>query len=91
MSGRRDHSRVVVIPAAEGRLRLRRDVVVQQAEEGEMLAISRVPEPVGEVLTLELSQGHETERMVCRVLESRPLVIDGNVLHRLRLEAVEPE
>lgn len=88
MSGRRNHPRVVVVPAAEGRLRLRRDVVVQRVEGVEVLAISREPESVGEILAVEMQQGHKIERLYCRVVESRPLIVDGNVRHRLRLQAV---
>ena len=88
MSGRRSHPRVVVIPAAEGRVRLLRDVVVQQIESTGVVAISREPGTIGEMLVLELPSGHTVERHYVRVVESRPLVVDGTVRHRLQLETV---
>jgi hypothetical protein len=88
MSGRRSHPRVVVSPAAQGSLRFLRDVVVQHAEGGEVVAISREPGTKGEVLAIELSIGQVIERLQCRVVESAPLLVDGNLRHRLRLTTV---
>lgn len=88
MSGRRSHPRVVVIPAAEGRIRLLRDVVVQEIESTGVVAISREPGTIGEMLVLELPTRHNVERLHVRVVESRPLVVDGAVRHRLQLETV---
>jgi hypothetical protein len=88
MSGRRSHPRVVVIPTAEGRIRLLRDVIVQQIDSRGVVAISREPGTLGETLVLELPTGHNVNRLHVRVVESRPQVVDGNVTHRLQLEAV---
>ena len=91
MSGRRSHPRVAVSPAAQGTLRLLRDVVVQHVAEGEIVAISRQPATNGEVLALEISTGlggAAVERLQCRVIESIPLMVDRCLRHRLRLQAI---
>jgi hypothetical protein len=88
MSGRRSHPRLVVIPAAEGHLRLLRDVVVQHIEGGEAIAISRDPGTIGEMLVLELPMDDKVARLHVRVIESRPLIVEGNVRHRLQLEVI---
>lgn len=90
MSGRRSHPRVAVSPATQGSLRLLRDVVVQRVEEREVVAISRDPGTKGEALVLEVSTGLEVERLQCRVIDSAPLIVDGCLRHRLRLQVVSP-
>ncbi len=90
MSGRRSHSRFTIIPASEGVLRILTDVVVQQSDSRELVAISREPGIVGEVLAAQIMSRQGTMHTAVRVAESRPLVSDGTVRHRLRLERVEP-
>jgi len=88
MSGRRSHPRVAVSPAAQGSLRLLRELLVQQVEEGEVVAISRQPGTIGEVLEFELSRGSEMDRLECHVIASAPLIVDGTLKYCLRLKAV---
>jgi hypothetical protein len=85
MSGRRSHPRIAVVPATQGFLRLLHEVVVQQIEAGEVVAISREPGVEGEMLAIEMPTGPEVERLQCRVIDSRPCIVDGHLRHRLRL------
>ena len=85
MSGRRSHVRFDVIPASEGALRLLRDVVVEGMKEDEAVVVSREPGVVGETLTLEIA-GEQASTGHATVVESRPVVVDGAIRHRLRLQ-----
>jgi hypothetical protein len=88
MSGRRSHVRYGVIQPPEGVLRVMQDVLLQTAGQKEMVAISREAGIVGEAVTLGVSAGERTHRVPVRVVDSQPIIVDGSVRHRLRLEAV---
>ena len=49
------------------------------------MAVCHVPGVLGETMTLDLMGGGITLGLKVTVLESRPVVIDGAVRHRLRL------
>lgn len=90
MFGRRSHARLSLTTAWEGVLRVLRDVlVVQRAERGEFVAISREPAVVGEALTLDLTADDTEVSLPVRVQETRPVIVDGAVRHRLVLEPLE--
>lgn len=65
-----------------------RDVVLQGADDQQVIAISREPGLLGEAVVVELLAGDVTERLRARVVESQPVVVSGTVRHRLRLETV---
>jgi len=88
MSGRRSHVRFEVIQSPEGVLRVLRDVLVQSADLREVVAISREPGVLGEAVTVELSAEQPGAGVHARVVESQPVVVNGTVRHRLRLEAI---
>jgi hypothetical protein len=86
LSGRRKSRRFQAPFLREGRLRLFRDVTLESDQRvGELSVICDLPWPADEELTLGLAtrDGHLDLRV--RVLESRPLIVDGVVRHRLRL------
>ena len=86
MFGRRSHARFVVGVSAEAFLQVLRDVIVERADEHEIVAISREPAAIGEQLKLDLAdRQHRSASSVC-VLDSRPIAIDGAVFYRLRLK-----
>jgi hypothetical protein len=85
MSGRRSHVRFEVIPSSEGVLRLLRDVLVVSAEEDEAVVLSRDPGVVGETLMLEIP-GAQASSGQATVVECRPVIVDGTMRHRLRLQ-----
>jgi hypothetical protein len=88
MLGRRSHERFTLTLSVEGMLRILRDVIVQRSTNNEWIAISREPGVTGETLVLDLGSAEVPVRFTVRVLESRPVVVDGRVRHRLRLDQV---
>jgi hypothetical protein len=73
-----------------------RDVVVDRGERHELLAITHSAAVVGEELSLDLMGGGYSVAIKVRVVESRPVIVDGMVRHRVRLALpesvlVEPE
>ena len=89
MSGRRSHPRFAVATPWDGAIRILRDVVVNRTADDELLAISNTAGVVGEMQSLELMGGGYTAMVRVRVLDSRPIIIDGTVRHRIRLGLVD--
>jgi hypothetical protein len=71
-------------------MRVLRDVVVNRTSRDEVMAVSQAPGVVGETLTLDLMGGGVAVALRVRVVESRPVIINGSVRHRLRLGLLEP-
>jgi hypothetical protein len=65
-------------------VRVLRDVVVARMG-GELLAISPAPAIIGEDMSVEVIGGGSDLRLQVRVLDSRPVIVDGAVRHRIRL------
>jgi len=70
---------------AESVLRILRDVIVHQSGDEEWIAIGREPAVVGETLLLDVDDGAFLQRLTMCVIESRPVVLDGDMRHRIRL------
>jgi hypothetical protein len=68
-----------------GVIRTLRDVVVQRTGPYECVAIAHAPGVVGETLRLDLLGGGQVLALDVRVIESRPVIVDGTVRHRVRL------
>ena len=85
MTGRRSHHRFAVANPWEGAMRILRDVVVDRTSRDELMAVCQVAGVLGETMTLDLMGGGLTLALRVTVLESRPIVIEGAVRHRLRL------
>lgn len=88
MTGRRSHHRFAVANPWEGAMRILRDVVVDRTSRDELMAVCQVPGVLGETMTLDLMGGGITLGLRVSVLESRPVVIEGAVRHRLRLRLI---
>ena len=73
----------------EGVLRVLRDVIVHQKDDEEWIAIGREAAVVGETLMLDLDEGGVPHRLVMCVIESRPVILDGDMYHRIRLHSGE--
>ena len=86
MSGRRSHPRFAVFQSPAGILRVLKDVVVQGTANGHVLALSREPGVLGELVSLQFAD----EALNARVIESVPVVIEGSVRHQLRLNRDAP-
>jgi hypothetical protein len=69
-------------------MRVLRDVIVDRSGGGELLAISHAPGILGEEMSLDLLGAGHSLRLTVQVIESRPLVVDGAVRHRVRLALV---
>jgi len=85
MSGRRSHPRYAVASPWDGAVRVLRNVVIDRPERDELLAVSNAAAVVGEAMSLDLMGGGRSLALKVRVLESRPVIIEGSVRHRLRL------
>lgn len=88
MSGRRSHVRFAVIRSPEGVLRVMRDVVVQHTGNGQVIAISREPGVLGESVIIQFPADETSAGLQARIVESQPIVVNGTVRHRLRLEEI---
>lgn len=89
MSGRRSHPRFAVATPWDGAMRVLRDVVVDRVERDELLAISHTPAVMGEIMTLDLAGAAGALELKVRVIESRPVIVEGAVKHRIRLGLVQ--
>jgi len=88
---RRDKRFKLTEPAA-GALRVSPDVVVQQEGADEWIGISRQPAVAGETLVLDVMlfdalEGEVHRRLPVCVVESRPVIVDGDMHHWIRLHA----
>ena len=62
------------------------DVVVQKSGKSGWIAISRQPGVAGETLFLDIEDDGRPQHIAVCVVESRPVILDGDMRHRLRLE-----
>jgi hypothetical protein len=81
MLGRRSHARLSIEPSAEGILSLARDISVRVNLHGQLVAISRDAGALGERVRVVLPD--EGTEVVVEVIESKPIVCDGAIRHRL--------
>jgi len=66
-----------------------RDVVVQLEGDGRLVAFGAAPGIVGEVLKLDVAGGGQSVALSVEVLESAPVIVDGDLRHRVQLSVVE--
>ena len=88
MSGRRSHPRFTISASSEGSLQVLRDVLVEGLDGDKLAVIGRQAGVAGEILALEPAEADGERFDVC-VMESRPIVADGALRHRLKLQLVE--
>lgn len=89
MSGRRSHPRYVVATPWDGAMRVLRDVVIHRTEGNELQAFSNVPAVAGEEMTLDVMGAGETIGLKVKVVDSRPVMVEGAVRHRIRLAVLK--
>ena len=89
MSGRRSHPRFAVATPWNGAIRILRDVVVNRTGDDELLAVSNAAAVVGEIQSLELMGAGQSVIVKVCVRDSRPVIIDGTVRHRVRLGLID--
>jgi hypothetical protein len=85
MFGRRSHQRFTVANASEGVVQTLRDVIVERIDSEQLVVVSRQAGVAGEILALEMPDAGAPGFEV-RVTESRPIVAEGAVRHRLTLQ-----
>ena len=90
MVDRRREKRFRLTEPADAALWVFPDVIVQQGADDEWIGISRQPAVAGETLVLDVLQFDEVEGEIRRrlpvcVIESRPVIVDGDMRHRIRL------
>jgi hypothetical protein len=68
-----------------------RDVLVEYADQHEVVAVSREPGVLGETVKLDVTAQEPLAGVAARVVESQPVVENGTVRHRLRLETIGAE
>jgi len=88
MSGRRSHPRYAVATPWDGAMRVLRGVAIQRTDDDELHAISQAPGIAGEEMTLDLMGGGTTMGLRVRVIDSRPVMVEGAVRHQIRLARV---
>jgi hypothetical protein len=89
VSDRRRDKRFRLTEPADGALADFPDVVVQEAGDGQWTGISRQPVAIGELFVLDVTQFDQVEGEIRRrlpicVVESRPVVVDGDIWHRIQ-------
>jgi hypothetical protein len=89
MLGRRSYARVTLGEGAEGTLCLARDIGVTEQTDGEWIATSREAGVIGETVLVALLD--EGVTLQARIVESKPLVTDGAVRHRLCLRKIDAD
>jgi hypothetical protein len=69
-------------------MRVLRDVVVNRADGNEVHAVSQVAAVVGEEMTLDVMGAGAVMALKVRVIESRPVMVEGVVRHQVKLAMV---
>jgi hypothetical protein len=87
-SSRRRNERFAPAQPWDASLSVMRDVIVQLETDGRLVAFGEAAGVVGEVMRLDLSGGGEALALDVEVLDSRPVMMQGAVRHRVRLEVV---
>ena len=72
-------------------MRVLRDVVINRADSNEVHAVSQVPAVVGEEMTLDVMGAGAVMALRVRVVESKPLIVQGVVRHQVKLARVGTE
>ena len=88
MSGRRSHQRFEVSPSSPGTLRVNRDIVVQRAATDELQVLSREPGVRDESMFVQFPDDDSGAAVRVRVIDSKPVVVQGAVRHLLRLHVI---
>jgi hypothetical protein len=70
-------------------MRVLRDVLIQRSDSGELQAVSQQSAIAGEEMTLDLVGGGDTIGLRVKVIDSRPVMVNGAVRHRIRLTLLD--
>jgi hypothetical protein len=89
MLGRRSDERFKFIKPAAGAVHVFYDVIVKWNAENEWIAIGREPAVAGETLVLQVDDGEQRNQFMVNVIESSPVIVGGDMRHRIRLQDAE--
>jgi hypothetical protein len=92
MSDRRRQNRFRLTQAAEGTARMYPDVIVEPHGPDEWIVMGREPAVAGETLILDIvlldtDEGEVRQRLPVYVIDSLPIILHGDMRHRIRLHA----
>jgi hypothetical protein len=85
MLGRRSDARYGFTEPIGGTMSVYSDVIVKWSGDDEWIAISREPAAAGEMLHLDVDDGEQWNQFPVCVIESRPVIVHGDMRHRIRL------
>ena len=85
MSGRRAYPRIRLKDTAVGCLRVLKNVTIKALNEREVQVFSWTPVTSNEVMSLYVNESNRDLCLTVSVLDSRPVMQNGAVLHELRL------
>jgi hypothetical protein len=86
---RRSFDRFTVTSAAGGVLRVIRNVTVQRSTDKELVVHSTEPGVVSEKVFVGVQEARGPQMLSVRIAESRPIVAEGGIRYRLRLEVLQ--
>jgi len=69
-------------------LRVNRDIVVQRAADGELQVLSREPGVRDQRMMVQLPDEDPGDAVCVRVIDSKPVMVQGVVRHLLRLHVI---
>ncbi len=87
MHGRRREARFLPPSPWNAALQTVEDVVLEQADGGDVWVLGEIPGRRGDFLTLEVATGGL--RMNVQVMDSDPVLVDGGLRHRTRLHVLD--
>lgn len=88
MLKRRSHPRFVVANT-EGVLRVAHDVTLTSTD-GELVATSVEPLAASDAIMIEELIDGQIARMPVRVEQTKPVIVDGEIRHQIKLSYVDP-
>jgi hypothetical protein len=69
-------------------MRVLREVLVHRTPQGEFLVVSNAAAVIGEEMSLDLVGSGANRELRVRVLDSRPVIVEGALRHRILLAPV---
>ena len=75
------------LESVSGKVRLFSDVIVHKSGDAEWIALSRDSAAAGEMLFLDLEEDVRPNQLSVCVIESQPVVLDGDMRYRIRLHS----
>jgi hypothetical protein len=86
MADRRSHPRYSVLYSWDGAVQLLRDVTVVRRNDRELTVVCEGPVASNEMMTLDLRAGADSASLRVRVVESKPVLVGGQMRHEVRME-----